>query len=613
MYGRKERHMSVSVWRMVLIGLVLLVTSLHSAASKPIGVGTWIYDLNGAIHSGPRGQAGTVSSLVQELKTAGISFVIVKTVADIGGPFPANDRGLDAFRSNCQSAGIAIWQYARVRNNGHCREVVATVKEQLLTPGLVGFYLDMEEPVDPSGIADTVKEITSYRDAHCPRVEVAITGHCKIHYHRSVQYNRAETLVDHFAPQAYFGTFRESPETTLSEMESEWSWAGKKLSPICQAYRSGITNHDGRALPYTAPKDLRLFLRQSLERYGSVSVWRWELMGPEHRAITAEVVNARLEVSAAAQSTPVRHARTRKGWEGMNYMLLALVWALATALWYYTDPQAKSWQRRGKAIKVNCAALCLFLVVLGIAAYRGANTPAIQENAADTNSLPSVAGLTVVIDPGHGGNDPGCIWKESFGTYYEASINYLMAGDLKRQLEGAGARVILTTRSALLDEYDQPSAQELLPKPDDAVFTGGPLEGQKVRAGSSGLKSRCDVARAAFSSVGGGKICFVSLHVDAEKRITHGAHVCVPREGRDSILARNIIAELEKRGWTWDSAAIRQQKLYVLSHHNPIPDRILVETGIPKAGSHDSWLLRNPADRHRLVAAIATGIAETYR
>ncbi|MGA0845827.1 MAG: N-acetylmuramoyl-L-alanine amidase family protein, partial [Luteolibacter sp.] len=53
---------------------------------------------------------------------------------------------------------------------------------------------------------------------------------------------------------------------------------------------------------------------------------------------------------------------------------------------------------------------------------------------------------TVILDPGHGGSDPGAL--NSLGT--EARYNLILAREVKRQLEAAGYKVILTRQT---DQY----------------------------------------------------------------------------------------------------------------------------------------------------------------
>ena len=62
------------------------------------------------------------------------------------------------------------------------------------------------------------------------------------------------------------------------------------------------------------------------------------------------------------------------------------------------------------------------------------------------NALMPLSGKTIVIDPGHGGKDPGTISD----TIYEKDINLAISKALEIELAKAGASVILTRD----DDYD---------------------------------------------------------------------------------------------------------------------------------------------------------------
>jgi len=69
----------------------------------------------------------------------------------------------------------------------------------------------------------------------------------------------------------------------------------------------------------------------------------------------------------------------------------------------------------------------------------------------DTNVYRSVSG-TVVIDPGHGGKDPGAT---SYHGYYEKTVNLSIARKVASHLENRGVRVIMTRNSDTFIELNE--------------------------------------------------------------------------------------------------------------------------------------------------------------
>jgi len=62
----------------------------------------------------------------------------------------------------------------------------------------------------------------------------------------------------------------------------------------------------------------------------------------------------------------------------------------------------------------------------------------------------SISGKVIMLDPGHGGNDPGAIGAAVIGgkNVHEATINLAIANKIKAKLESLGATVIMTRSSA---------------------------------------------------------------------------------------------------------------------------------------------------------------------
>lgn len=81
----------------------------------------------------------------------------------------------------------------------------------------------------------------------------------------------------------------------------------------------------------------------------------------------------------------------------------------------------------------------------------------------------ALTGITVCIDPGHGGYDGGAVGRES-GTL-EKAINLQLARELKRQLEAEGAGVMLTRDRdiALAEEGSGRKRRDLQARVDSAA------------------------------------------------------------------------------------------------------------------------------------------------
>ena len=75
----------------------------------------------------------------------------------------------------------------------------------------------------------------------------------------------------------------------------------------------------------------------------------------------------------------------------------------------------------------------------------GTLTFSIKERASS-----AIAGKVIMLDAGHGGNDPGAIGAAIVGSknVYEATINLALANKIKSKLEALGATVIMTRTSA---------------------------------------------------------------------------------------------------------------------------------------------------------------------
>ena len=237
-----------------------------------------------------------------------------------------------------------------------------------------------------------------------------------------------------------------------------------------------------------------------------------------------------------------------------------------------------------------------------------------------------LAGVIVILDPGHGGEDPGASLQWGRQPVREAALTYRTALEVGDALRGQGADVRYTVRSRTLDPKEELSP---LPPilPDDAVLvsTDRPLRA-RVRRSPRQLWQRADFARQVWTQArrkdpaAARDVFFLSLHFDDIRQPDiRGGLVCVDRRaGPPPAFGVSLARSLSARGWARSEQAdgqpgLTEQELGVLNPlYNPIPQKALLE--VTTLSNMDDYLhASDPAWRAQIAQLIAQSVADVHQ
>jgi N-acetylmuramoyl-L-alanine amidase len=179
----------------------------------------------------------------------------------------------------------------------------------------------------------------------------------------------------------------------------------------------------------------------------------------------------------------------------------------------------------------------------------------------------------IVIDPGHGGNDPGAI-NQQLGLI-ESHLNLAIAQRLKTDLERDGWHVVMTR---------------------DGDYEVGDPNGNDDQE----LQARCDIANAA------GARLFISVQVNSSVSRTPSGLTTYFWRSSDRALAQTIQNAITRASGAGD-AGVKRANYYVI-HHTVMPS-VLIENAY-LSNWHDAALLAQPAFLDRLAAGIAQGVKD---
>ena len=193
----------------------------------------------------------------------------------------------------------------------------------------------------------------------------------------------------------------------------------------------------------------------------------------------------------------------------------------------------------------------------------------LRKSGHDYLQLPNVKqnNFSVVIDPGHGGSDPGAI---GIGGIKETDVVLEVSKIVKKLLSDKGVKVVLTRKNEI--DLDLPLRVSFANNTDADIF--------------------------------------VSIHANAsrgKRRDINGLETFYYRGGRGRLLAKKIQKQILRVSPGSPDRGVKQGRFYVIK--NTSMPAVLVEIGF-LTGRLDARRLEKAAHRKRLAYAIAKGILE---